>query len=263
MTENEVLTLLEAAESRFEQEPNLIELDTGRVIFVGDTHGDVDATRQVMERYLHLGNTIVFLGDYVDRGPASAENLRTLLSAKLEHPDRLFLLMGNHEGQKAMKFHPADFWDSLSAELYERYASALSKLPLAVATSNGVIGLHGALPGVESLAEINEIRFGDKNWAQITWGDWRDESGHYLGQAMMSGRPQFGRDWFEETMAKLGRNVLIRSHQPDAPPILFDDRCLTIFTSHAYRSTVPRRTIAVTDLENPVNTVEDLILETV
>jgi len=39
-----------------------------RVIFIGDTHGDLEASQKVIKDYLKEGNKIVFLGDYVDRG---------------------------------------------------------------------------------------------------------------------------------------------------------------------------------------------------
>jgi len=263
MQRTEIESLLSQAEKRFEQEPKLIEIPSGRVIFVGDTHGDIEATRSVVERYLKPENTLVFLGDYVDRGSASAENLHTLLTLKLEYPENLFLLMGNHEGQKAMRFHPADFWQRLDDESFEWYAEVLSKLPLAVSTPNGIVAVHGALPGVQTLSELSAIFVGSELWQQITWGDWREEPGGYLGEGLMSGRPQFGQGWFEEIMARLGKNVLIRSHQPDASPVMFSGRCLTIFTSSAYRSVVSGRTIAIADLSREVRTVDDLVMERV
>src|SRR5437762_1663815 len=55
----------------------------GRTYVTGDIHGDLEAllrvTRQLPE--LDSGDTLVFLGDYVDRGPQSAqvvEYVRTL-----------------------------------------------------------------------------------------------------------------------------------------------------------------------------------------
>lgn len=61
--------LLERAGRVFEKESRLIRLPPrGGVVFVGDTHGDLDATEQVTRRYLKESCRIVFLGDYVDRG---------------------------------------------------------------------------------------------------------------------------------------------------------------------------------------------------
>ena len=68
-----------------EREPKLIRLPShGRAVFVGDTHGDLDATEKVVSRFLKGSDTLVFLGDYVDRGSFSRENVDTLLRAKRE-----------------------------------------------------------------------------------------------------------------------------------------------------------------------------------
>ena len=261
MTREEIKELLNEAEKKFAAETNLIQLESGRVIFVGDTHGDFEATEKIMQRYLKSGNKLVFLGDYVDRGSASLENINFLLKQKLKYPDSLFLLMGNHEGYSVVHFSPADFWESLDVELRQKYAEVLSKLPLAVSTPNGVIALHGALPHVPSLEDIDGIKLGNAEWQQITWGDWQERGGGFLGYDPYTGRPQFGQGWFEEAMSSFGKNVLIRSHQPNAPPVMYKRRCLTIFTSSAYRAYVPERTIALLDLGREAKSVDDIRIE--
>lgn len=255
--------LLNEAEKRFVSEPRLIQLDSGKAIFVGDTHGDLEATQKTIRTYLEPDSKLVFLGDYVDRGPASLENINFLLEQKIEYPDSIYLLMGNHEGHALFTFHPADFWEGLDAELRQRYSSVLSVLPLAVSTSNGIIALHGALPDVSSLEDINGIEPGSTGWHQITWGDWQERKGGFLGMDRYTGRPQFGRGWFEEMMSRLDKDVLIRSHQPDAPPTMYDKRCLTIFTSSAYRRYVSERTIALVDLRKEVKSADDIDIEAV
>jgi len=258
MTREEIKDLLNEAEKRFASEAKLIQVESGKVIFVGDTHGDLEATEKVIGRYLRPKNKLVFLGDYVDRGPASLENINFLLGQKIKHPRSLYLLMGNHEGYAVGSFHPADFWEGLDAELRQRYSEVLSRLPLAVSTPNGIIALHGALPDVSGLEGINNVKPGSAEWHQITWGDWQDTEGEFLGIDPYTGRPQFGRAWFDEIMSRLGKNVLIRSHQPDAPPAMYSRRCLTIFTSSAYSHYVSERTLALVDLKKVVRSVDDI-----
>ncbi len=258
MNREETKELLNEAEKRFASEPKLIELESGRVVFVGDTHGDLEATERIICRYLKPKNKLVFLGDYVDRGPTSVENINLLLEQKINHPDSLYLLMGNHEGYALGSFHPADFWEALDAELRQRYSEVLCRLPLAVSTPNGIIALHGALPDVSRLEDIGRIKPGSPQWHQITWGDWQERAGKSLGIDPYTGRPQFGRGWFNEIMSRLSKNVLIRSHQPDAPPAMYARRCLTIFTSSAYRHYISQRTIALVDLKKPVKSTDDI-----
>jgi predicted phosphodiesterase len=263
MTKEETKELLNEAEKRFASEAKLIQLRAGKVIFVGDTHGDLEATDKIIHRYLKPRNKLVFLGDYVDRGPASLENINFLLEQKLEHSDSLYLLMGNHEGYAVGSFHPADFWEGLDAEFRQRYSEVLANLPLAVSTPNGIIALHGALPDVTDLEDINRIKPGSTEWHQITWGDCQERAGKFLGIDPYTGRPQFGRGWFEEIMSRLGKNVLIRSHQPDAQPTMYDRRCLTIFTSSAYRHYISERTIALVDLRKVIRSVDDIEIDIV
>jgi protein phosphatase len=240
----------------------LIEIKKAKkIIFVGDTHGDLEASQKIIKEYLKPGNKIVFLGDYVDRGPYSKENLDFLLDTKIKYPNQIYLLQGNHEGHHILKFSPAEFWESLDKEEYEKYSSIVKKFPLAM-TTNDIIGLHGVLPDInssrnvlEQLKKINKIKLGNKEWRQITWGDFVDEPGEYLGTDPFTGRPQFGRDYFLKLMERFGKRVLIRSHQPDAPLFMFNDRCLTIFTSSAYTH---ERTIAIADLTKEIKTAKDL-----
>ncbi|MFQ6090568.1 MAG: metallophosphoesterase family protein, partial [Candidatus Bipolaricaulia bacterium] len=153
------IELLQEAGRHFAGEPRLIELRGERAVFVGDTHGDAEASERVIDRFLVPGTVVVFLGDYVDRGPRSRENILYLLKQKLEHPQDLFLLMGNHEGWAMAKFSPADFWLELGPEQERLYAETLRKLPLA-ATADGVIALHGALPDLSDLRDIDGIELG-------------------------------------------------------------------------------------------------------
>lgn len=252
MTANEYF---EKIKEILEKEPNLIKIENAKkVIFVGDTHGDLGASQKVIRDYLKPGNIVVFLGDYVDRGPFSKENLDFLLETKLKFPSQIYLLQGNHEGRRILKFSPADFWESLSKEDYKNYCSIFEKFPLALITKD-IIALHGVLPDLKNLEEINKIKLGDENWFQITWGDFSDEPGEDLGIDPFTGRPQFGRDYFLKLMKRFDKKVLIRSHQPSAPQFMFDDRCLTIFTSSAYTR---ERTIAILDFEKPIKNAKDL-----
>jgi len=251
--------LIDKASKIFEKESRLIQLPSqGKVVFVGDTHGDLEASRQVIRQYLKKPYHIVFLGDYVDRGDYSEENIQYLLGLKVEHPEEVFLLAGNHEGFMVKQFHPAGFWNSISFEKREGYGFLFSKFPLVATTQNGILAVHGALPDLEFLEEISRIELGDENWDRVVWGDFVEKEVEFLGD--LWGRPQFGRPYFERMMERYQKRVLVRSHQPHAPSRMFNRSCITIFTSHAY---LPIRTVAVADLEREILNSEDLALETV
>src|SRR4030066_861408 len=131
--------IIEKAIRLIEKEPRLIHLPSkGKVVFVGDTHGDLDASQQVIQRYLKKSYCIVFLGDYVDRGNYSKENIQYLLELKLRYPEEIFLLAGNHEGFMTKEFYPANFWSSISFEEREEYGILFSKFPFAITTQNEI-----------------------------------------------------------------------------------------------------------------------------
>ena len=256
---------LEKIKKILSKEPKLIEIKRAKkLIFVGDTHGDFEASQKVIKDYLLArrslgegekpGNKIVFLGDYVDRGPHSKKNLDFLLKTKIKYPNQIYLLQGNHEGHHILKFYPAEFWESLGEKEYEKYCSIVENFPLVVVTKD-IIALHGVPPEVKNLNKINKIKLGSEEWRQITWGDFSEEPGEYLGIDPFTGRPQFGRDYFLKMMDKFGKKVLIRSHQPTSPLFMFDNRCLTIFTSSAYTR---ERTIAIVDFKKSIKTAKDL-----
>jgi hypothetical protein len=260
LTTKETEELLELAEKTLDREPKLLKIPAkGQTVFVGDTHGDFEATKTVVRRYLGGRRKLVFLGDYVDRGVASRANINYLLCLKLAYPTNLFLLQGNHEGYGVFKFYPADFWEATERELRTLYEKVLLKLPLVVSTGN-IIALHGALPDVETLSDIDKIQPGDEAWQQIVWGDWQETGGDFLGVDAYTGRPQFGRGYFDRVMKRLNKSILVRSHQPGSPRLMYANRCLTIFTSHAY---IPLRTIALADWEGDINTANDLVIESI
>lgn len=242
------------------EEGRLIRLPPDRrVVFVGDTHGDLEATEEVLRRFYWEDTVIVFLGDYVDRGPDSRGNLAALIQAKLAHPERIYLLMGNHEAWGVSPFVPADFWARLPRKEGESLAETLLLLPLAAHHPGGVLALHGAFPDVERIEDIGNVRLGSGDWRKITWSDWAEAPGYVLDPGSF-GRPVFGEDFFYEMAERLGIRVLVRAHQPDAPLMMFGDRCLTLFTTHAY-GPGPRR-VAVLSPNRRIRTARDLeILE--
>jgi predicted phosphodiesterase len=249
--------LLEKAVIVFENEPRLIQLPSqGKVVFVGDTHGDLDASQQVIRQYFKKPYRIVFLGDYVDRGNYSEENIEYLLKLKLEYPEEIFLLAGNHEGFMVKQFYPANFWSSISVEEKKRYGFLFSRFPLAATAQNGILALHGALPELRYLEEMEQIELGDENWDRMVWGDFVENEMDHLGD--LWGRPQFGRPYFERMMERYQKQILVRSHQPHAPVTMFHKRCITIFTSYAY---LPTRTITIADLEKEIRSSDDVLLE--
>jgi hypothetical protein len=99
--------------------PELLE----RVSYViGDLHGDVDCGKYWVNRlglvdYLDEEETkplkwrqpmasLVFMGDYIDKGPYSYQTLLYVKSLTMAFPDKVTALMGNHELELLRDRHP-------------------------------------------------------------------------------------------------------------------------------------------------------------
>ena len=250
--------LLVDAQELLRNQSKLVTLpSTGTLVIVGDIHGDLQAVEWVFKKYLKPDNTILFLGDYVDRGPKSHEAIMLLLKTKLEHPKQVHLLMGNHESWKIRPFIPAEFWLSLSTEDANLLGETLIHLPLAASADNGLLAVHGAPPDIASVGAINDVLTDNTAWRAITWGDLIDEPGLNLGT--IGGRPQYGREYFDMLMERFQKTLLVHGHQHRAPLWMFGERCLTLFTSCAYED-IPRR-VGILDLAKSIRTSADVRVE--
>ncbi len=71
----------------------------GRTFAIGDIHGDLAALRALFERLPAISDsdTVVFLGDYVDRGPDSAGVVAWVRNFAETCPGKVVMLRGNHE----------------------------------------------------------------------------------------------------------------------------------------------------------------------
>jgi serine/threonine protein phosphatase 1 len=77
--------------------PEVIE---GPVLAVADIHGSYDQLNRLLkfvdESDLITDRAVVFLGDYIDRGPDTAKTIELLLSFHQDHPQTAFCC-GNHD----------------------------------------------------------------------------------------------------------------------------------------------------------------------
>ncbi|GAA4347903.1 metallophosphoesterase [Angustibacter luteus] len=68
-----------------------------RIAVVGDVHGNARALARAFEWLETWDGLVIFVGDYVNRGPASREVVDHLILAKDALGERLVLLRGNHD----------------------------------------------------------------------------------------------------------------------------------------------------------------------
>lgn len=69
----------------------------GRLIAIGDIHGRLSKLTGLIEKIgLTAEDRLVFLGDYIDRGPDSYEVVELILKLRQDYPNTI-TLRGNHE----------------------------------------------------------------------------------------------------------------------------------------------------------------------
>ena len=74
-------------------------MDYKRILTVGDIHGMYGKLIALMKKvqFDSEQDLLIFLGDYIDRGPQSLECLDYVMALQEQYPERVIPLMGNHE----------------------------------------------------------------------------------------------------------------------------------------------------------------------
>ena len=67
------------------------------IFVIGDIHGEILKLKKIISNILNMGKypTLVFIGDYIDKGENSKEVLDYLLD--LQTKENCIFLWGNHE----------------------------------------------------------------------------------------------------------------------------------------------------------------------
>ncbi len=70
-----------------------------RILAVGDIHGMYEKLVSLLElmQFNPDDDLLIFLGDYIDRGPQSLECLDYVMDLYKQYPERVIPLLGNHE----------------------------------------------------------------------------------------------------------------------------------------------------------------------
>jgi len=247
------LNKLETAGILFEKEPMLIKIENiSNCVIVGDTHGDYESSKIIIDKYIKDDSVkyLIFLGDYVDRGQQQIENINFLIEMKIQYPEKLILLRGNHEFYE-MNENYGFLYDVLgkyNEKNYDKYLEMFSKMPIAFYSRHPIriLGVHGGIPvdptkkRVYELSDINKIkryqtRFDpDDLITQIVWNDPKEKI-KYTEPSYRGAGYHFGEKAFSEFMDHNDLEFCIRSHEKVSKVRLyFKDKLYNIFTCKYY-----------------------------
>lgn len=173
------LRILDQAIESFRKQPNVLPIDAPLTI-CGDIHGQFFDLLKLFEVTGYPPNTrLLFLGDFVDRGYFGIEVILTLFTLKINHPEHLFMLRGNHECRHLASFFTfqEECLVKYNEEIFEKCMRAFDSLPLAAIAAKQFLCVHGGLsPYVTSVADIEAIdRFSEPPtsgpFCDLLWAD--------------------------------------------------------------------------------------------
>jgi diadenosine tetraphosphatase ApaH/serine/threonine PP2A family protein phosphatase len=227
----ELLLLLPEIDRIFDSEPAVLRIDTEPVMIVGDIHGNLQALEYVIEKREEMNyKNFLFLGDYVDRGPQGTEALIRLFRMKLEDPDHIFLLRGNHETVDMNIYYGFFAEIGFDEEFLFRVSQTYDKMPIAAVLSGHTFCVHGGINGIGS---INDIRK-EKAFPYL----WNDPSNHPGLTASRRGSTvkEFGPDIVDGFLKTNHLKRIVRGHTAldKGYRWWFDGKLLSLFSCPDY-----------------------------
>jgi protein phosphatase len=220
----------------------------GEALVIGDLHGDLESLGVILQESQFLQKmektndaTLIFLGDYGDRGDKPAEIYYVVLKLKLDFPRQVVLLRGNHEGPKDLEASPHDlplrFQAKFSEDwklVYEKTRSLWGCLYSAVFVEGRFLMVHGGVsPEIASLQDIS-CAHEENNRELLVDLLWNDpvEGMHGVSLSPRGAGKFFGEDVTHLVLGRLNAEILIRGHEASSTgfKINHGGKVLTLFS---------------------------------
>ncbi len=237
-TEGELISLLERTADSC-REGVMVRRDWDEFMVVGDTHGHLNSTVYALEISEILDIPLVFLGDYIDRGPQQLENMIAVLKAKLERPDKIVLLRGNHEDIQLNEYY--GFMNVLMA-YYSRFVlgyieELYRSLPLAALMSDDYFLTHAGIPSeIVDIREIESITEDDLAYQELMWNDPNEETDWFIPNYFRGCYSFFGKEAVDNFLETNDLSYIIRGHSchEEGYKWYFNDKLLSVFSAPDY-----------------------------
>ncbi|OYT60534.1 MAG: serine/threonine protein phosphatase [Desulfurococcales archaeon ex4484_217_1] len=230
----------------FDRIEGLIKVKSTHLAVIGDIHGDLASLRAIMGNInKHLpdeDSVLVFLGDYVDRGVESFETIMSIIMLKLENPEKIIMLRGNHEPPPNLIPYPHDFplflkmkFKKSWKEVYDVFFDIFQLLPHAAYVESKIFLVHGGVPVKTSSLEKIAFAHEEKEiLEELLWNDPSDFIEEWTYSPRGAGK-LFGIKITREFLRQNNFIGIIRSHEPcNGFKINHNGLVLTIFSRKGY-----------------------------
>ncbi|KOM27548.1 hypothetical protein LR48_Vigan438s000400 [Vigna angularis] len=231
---NEIADLCDSAERIFSGEPSVLQLRAPIKIF-GDLHGQFGDLMRLFDEYGAPSTAgdiayidYLFLGDYVDRGQHSLETITLLLALKVEYPNNVHLIRGNHEAAdiNALFGFRIECIERMGERdgiwTWHRINKLFNWLPLAALIEKKIICMHGgigrSINHVEQIENIQRpipMEAGSIVLMDLLWSDptENDSVEGLRPNARGPGLVTFGPDRVMEFCNNNDLQLIVRAHE--------------------------------------------------
>jgi serine/threonine-protein phosphatase PP1 catalytic subunit len=257
LIESEIRQLTSTFTDLYDSKPNVVKTSADDTVYVGDLHGDYQSALAIRNLFMKSPDqSLVFLGDYADRGPRQIETFNLVMSMAIQYPERILMLRGNHESNKVARMY--GFFDVVRAQytmdLFNAFCDVFKSLPLAGISKNGVFSCHGGIPeGVDTLDQIQSVErrsvdLDNPVVYQLAWNDPVDGDFHFSSNRRGGGTRTFGRFAFDEFVKRMKIKLMIRAHEvfSDGYRRFFGGRLISVFST-AYSGRANPKVVRVRD----------------
>ncbi|CAN0918093.1 Serine/threonine-protein phosphatase BSL3 [Linum grandiflorum] len=231
---NEIADLCDSAERIFSSEPSVLQLRAPIKIF-GDLHGQFGDLMRLFDEYGSPSTAgdiayidYLFLGDYVDRGQHSLETIALLLALKVEYPNNVHLIRGNHEAAdiNALFGFRIECIERMGERdgiwVWHRINRLFNWLPLAALIEKKIICMHGGIgrsinhvEQIESIQRPITMEAGSIVLMDLLWSDptENDSVEGLRPNARGPGLVTFGPDRVMEFCGNNDLQLIVRAHE--------------------------------------------------
>ena len=242
--EDECNYIIDKSYEIIQKEESLLKIQAPLYI-CGDIHGQYYDLLRVFDILNYPPqSTFLFLGDYVDRGKQSLECLLLLLCLKIQYPDKIFLLRGNHECEALNKIY--GFYDEckrrLSIKCFKKITNLFNMMPISALINENILCMHGGLSkDLQDIEQINKILRptdipNEGLLCDLLWSDPNENLTEDFGINERNISITFSKDYVKNFVEKNNLDLICRAHQVVEEGFEFfaDMKLVTVFTAPNY-----------------------------